>query len=108
MLRCDLVNYDLDHPAYIFAAITARVIFSSHFLSSERIYLQYSRYVYGDNMVLERDVALGRAAGGGKQRASRGPLFGHEARPERRQAPSRGRLLKLCTAAAMTQFSAGG
>ena len=39
-------------PGYVFAAITPRVIFSSHFLSSERIYLQYSRYVYGDNMKL--------------------------------------------------------
>ena len=52
MLRFDSVNYDLDHPGYIFSAITARLIVSSHFLSSESIYLQYSRYKYGDNMML--------------------------------------------------------
>jgi hypothetical protein len=52
MLRGDVVVYDLDHDGYIFAAGTARVQFASHFLSSERIYIQYSRYVYGDKMVL--------------------------------------------------------
>ena len=29
-----------------------RVTFSSHYLSGESIYLQYSRYRYGDNMTL--------------------------------------------------------
>jgi hypothetical protein len=52
MLRYDAVNYDLDHPGYVFLSITPRVIVSSHFLSSERIYLQYSRYKYGDHMTL--------------------------------------------------------
>jgi hypothetical protein len=52
MLRWDTVNYDMDHPAYIFSAITSRMIVSSHFLSGESIYLQYSRYIYGDNMRL--------------------------------------------------------
>jgi hypothetical protein len=52
MLRYDAVNYNIGSPGYVFAAITPRVVFSSHFLSSERIYLQYSRYVYGDRMVL--------------------------------------------------------
>jgi hypothetical protein len=52
MLRWDEVNYDLDHPGYVFSAITPRVTFSSHFLSGESIYLQYSRYRYGDRMVL--------------------------------------------------------
>ena len=52
MLRGDTVNYDLDHPGYIFSAITTRLTVSSHFLSSESIYLQYSRYIYGDKMVL--------------------------------------------------------
>jgi hypothetical protein len=52
MIRYDLVNYDLDHPALIFTAITPRAVFSSHFLSGERIYIQYSRYIYGDKMVL--------------------------------------------------------
>jgi hypothetical protein len=52
MLRYDAVNYDLDHPGLVFSGITPRAIISSHFLSSERIYLQYSRYIYGDKMVL--------------------------------------------------------
>jgi hypothetical protein len=42
----------MDHPGYAFSAITPRVTFSSHFLSGESIYIQYSRYRYGDNMVL--------------------------------------------------------
>jgi hypothetical protein len=52
MLRYDFVNMDTDLPAYVFMAITPRVVFSSHFLSSESIYLQYTRYTYGDKMVL--------------------------------------------------------
>ena len=52
MARFDQVNLDLDHGGYVFSAITSRLIFSSHFLSSESIYLQYSRYRYGDYMVL--------------------------------------------------------
>jgi hypothetical protein len=52
MLRYDFVNLDLDLPAYVFDSITARAVFSSHFLSSESIYIQYSRYTYGDKMVL--------------------------------------------------------
>lgn len=52
MLRWDEVNYDLGSPGYVFSAITPRVTFSSHFLSGESIYLQYSRYRYGDRMVL--------------------------------------------------------
>ncbi len=52
MLRYDEVNYDLDNPGYVFSAISPRVIFSSHFLSGESIYIQYSRYRYGDNMTL--------------------------------------------------------
>ncbi|MBN2717525.1 MAG: hypothetical protein JXX14_16865 [Deltaproteobacteria bacterium] len=52
MLRYDSVNYDLDHAGYVFSAITGRLTFSSHFLSGERIYLQYSRYIYGDEMTI--------------------------------------------------------
>jgi hypothetical protein len=52
MARWDEVNYDLDHSGYVFSAITGRAILSTHFLSSESIYLQYSRYRYGDKMVL--------------------------------------------------------
>lgn len=54
MARYDQVNYDLDHPGYIFSAITfPRITISSHFLSSESIYIQYSRYRYGDKMTLK-------------------------------------------------------
>ena len=52
LVRYDLVNYDTDHPAYIFSTITTRFAFSSHFLSGERIYVQYSHYKYGDKMLL--------------------------------------------------------
>lgn len=52
MGRFDSVNYQMNHPGYIFSAITARVSFYSDYLSGERIYLQYSRYRYGDNMTL--------------------------------------------------------
>ena len=75
MLRYDLVNYDLDHPGYIFAAITPRVIFSSHFLSSERIYLQYSRYMYGDKMVLNGTWPWGAPLVAGATSSS-GPVCG--------------------------------
>jgi hypothetical protein len=59
MLRYDAVTYDLDHPGYVFAGVTPRVIIASHFLSSERIYLQYSRYFYGDKMVLAGTWPIG-------------------------------------------------
>jgi hypothetical protein len=52
MLRYDLVNLDTDHAGYIYSAITSRLIFSTHFLSNARAYLQYSRYSYGDHMQL--------------------------------------------------------
>ena len=52
MARFDTVNYDMDHPAYIFSAITGRLVICSHYLSGESIYVQYSRYIYGDRMVL--------------------------------------------------------
>jgi hypothetical protein len=52
MLRWDEVNYNLDESGYVFSSITPRITFSSHFLSSESIYIQYSRYRYGDRMVI--------------------------------------------------------
>jgi hypothetical protein len=52
MLRWDEANYDLDNDGRVFSAITTRLTFSSHFLSSESIYLQYSRYRYGDRMTI--------------------------------------------------------
>lgn len=59
MLRYDTVNYDLDNPGYIFSAITSRLTIASHYLSGERIYLQFSRYRYGDKMVLAGDWPWG-------------------------------------------------
>lgn len=55
MVRGDIVEYDLGHPGFIFATATGRVQFASHFLSSERIYIQYSRYKYGDRMTINGD-----------------------------------------------------
>ncbi len=52
MARWDEVNYDMNNPGYIFSAITGRLSFYSNFMSGERIYVQYSRYRYGDKMVL--------------------------------------------------------
>jgi hypothetical protein len=52
MLRGDTINYDLDIAGYVFSAITGRMTIFSHYLSGESIYLQYSRYIYGDKMVL--------------------------------------------------------
>lgn len=52
MLRYDEVNYNLGHGGYVFSSISPRLTFSSHFLSGESIYLQYSRYRYGENMTL--------------------------------------------------------
>jgi len=76
MLRYDVVNYDLDNPGYIFAAITPRAIVSSHFLSSERIYLQYSRYIYGDNMVLNGTWPWGAPLVAGSNVLQQGPYSG--------------------------------
>ncbi len=59
MLRGDIVNYNVGQGGYTFAAVTGRVQVASHFLSSERIYLQYSRYVYGDNIVLNANWPWG-------------------------------------------------
>ena len=51
-VRWDEVNYNLDETGFVFSAITGRITFSSNFLSSESIFLQYSRYHYGDHMVI--------------------------------------------------------
>ena len=37
---------------YIFSALTARLSLYSHYLSGECVFLQFSRYFYGDNMIL--------------------------------------------------------
>ncbi len=76
MLRYDIVNYDLDHPGYIFESITGRTIISSHFLSGERIYIQYSRYKYGDKMVLNGIWPWGAPLIAGANVLQQGPYSG--------------------------------
>ncbi len=76
MLRFDTVNLDLDHPAYIYSVITPRAVFSSHFLSGERIYVQYSRYIYGDKMVLNGTWPWGAPLVAGNDIIQQGPYSG--------------------------------
>jgi hypothetical protein len=76
MLRYDEVNYDLDNSGYIFSSITPRVTFSSHFLSGESIYVQYSRYRYGDNMVLAGKWPWGTPLVAGSDIVQGGPYSG--------------------------------
>jgi hypothetical protein len=76
MLRYDGVNYDLDHPGYVFASITPRIYVQTHFLSSERIYLQYSRYFYGDKMVLAGQWPWGEDLVDGSHVLQQGPYAG--------------------------------
>ncbi|HTV19512.1 MAG TPA: hypothetical protein VMG12_12590 [Polyangiaceae bacterium] len=52
MLRYDTVDVDAGHDGSAFRVLTPRVIFSSHALATESIWLQYSRYFYDDDVVL--------------------------------------------------------
>ncbi len=74
--RFDEVNYDLDHPGYIFSAITGRLTFSSHYLSGESVYLQYSRYRYGESMVLAGKWPWGTPLVAGSDIQQGGPYSG--------------------------------
>jgi hypothetical protein len=76
MLRWDEANYNLDDSGYVFSAITGRLIFSSHFLSSESIYLQYSRYRYGERMVIAGRWPWGQPLVAGSQITQGGPYAG--------------------------------
>jgi hypothetical protein len=78
MMRYDFVNYDTANDGFVFSAITPRVVFSSNFLSSERIYIQYSRYTYGDNMTLgaKWPVPWGQALVAGNDIIQNGPYAG--------------------------------
>jgi hypothetical protein len=78
MLRFDEVNYNLDDTGYVFSAITPRVTFSSHFLSSESIYIQYSRYRYGDNMVVAGKWPWGQDLVAGSRIIQGGPYAGEK------------------------------
>jgi len=73
MLRFDSVNYDQDHPGYIYASIAPRVSFFTHFLSGERMYIQYSRYIYGDNMNLSQRWPWGAPLVTGSDVLQQGP-----------------------------------
>jgi hypothetical protein len=75
-LRYDLVNLDMDHGGYIFSGVTARAAFSSHFLSSERIYVQYTRYTYGDKMTLAGTGLSGAPLVAGNDIVQAGPYSG--------------------------------
>ena len=76
MVRYDLVNNELDHPGYVFASVTGRAIIASHFMSSERIYIQYSRYKYGDNMTLNGTWPWGAPIVAGANVLQEGPYSG--------------------------------
>jgi hypothetical protein len=76
MLRYDLVNYDSDHAGLIFSVLSARAVFSSHFLSGENIYLQYSKYTYGDKMVLNATWPWGTPLVAGSNVLQAGPYSG--------------------------------
>jgi hypothetical protein len=79
MLRWDEVNYNLgDHPGYVFSAITPRVTFSTQFLSGESIYIQYSRYHYGDLMTLAGTWPWGTPLIAGSDILQGGTYAGHK------------------------------
>jgi hypothetical protein len=76
MLRYDAVNDNLSQPGFVFSSITPRAIISSHFLSRERIYIQYSRYIYGDKMVLAGTWPWGTPIVAGTDILQGGPYSG--------------------------------
>jgi hypothetical protein len=79
MLRWDEVNYNLgDHPGYVFSAITPRVTFSTHLLAGESIYIQYSRYRYGDQMTLAGRWPWGTPLVAGSDIVQGGTYAGHK------------------------------
>jgi hypothetical protein len=75
MVRGDLVNYDIHHNGFIMAGLTGRVQFASHFLSSERIYIQYTRYIYGDNMKLNATWPWGQSLVQGSNVIQQAPAY---------------------------------
>jgi hypothetical protein len=78
MVRYDLVNMDMDHGGYIFSGITARASVSSHFLSSARVYLQYTRYTYGNQMTLAGTRPWGAPIVAGNEIIQAGPYAGKQ------------------------------
>lgn len=57
MLRYDAVDRDAGSSGGSFRVLTPRVTFTSHALATESIWLQYSRYFYDDDVVLETSAA---------------------------------------------------
>ncbi len=51
-VRYDRINLDQDNSGNTFSMVSPRITFFSHFLSSELVYLQYSRYFYDDGIRL--------------------------------------------------------
>lgn len=78
MLRWDELNHNLGHDGYVFSAITPRLTFSSHFLSGESIYVQYTRYRYGDQMVLAGKWPWGLPLVPGSSIVQGGPYSGQK------------------------------
>lgn len=76
MARWDSVNFDTNTPGYLFSAITGRLSFYSNYMSGERIYLQYSRYQYGDYVTLAGRYPSGLPLVEGSQITQRGPYRG--------------------------------
>jgi hypothetical protein len=76
MGRFDIVNIDMDQPAYLFNTVTGRVIVSTHFFSKESIYLQYSRYNYGQHMTLGGTWPWGAPLVAGSDVNQAGPYAG--------------------------------
>ena len=75
MLRYDVVQMDVDQPGYIYSVVTPRLVVSSHFLSGETIYLQYSRYFYGDNVVLNANYPWGESLVAGSSVLQEAPAY---------------------------------
>ena len=48
--RWDLVQPNMDDSTYSFQGISPRVILRSDFLAHEQVMIQYTRYLYGDNV----------------------------------------------------------
>jgi hypothetical protein len=78
MLRWDQVTYDLDHDGYIFSAISPRATFSARFLSGANVYIQYSRYTYGDRMTLAGKWPWGTPLVAGSNIVQGGPYADHK------------------------------
>jgi hypothetical protein len=57
MLRYDAVDLDANQSGQAFRVITPRVTFTTHALSTESIWLQYSRYFYDDDVLLETSTS---------------------------------------------------